>query len=71
MKDYETREACITHGIDKNIHKISVRKPEGKRPLGRPRRRRCITLQRILEKKNGKLWIGLNRLRIETSDGLL
>jgi hypothetical protein len=30
--------ACSTHG-DKNAYSILVGKPEGKRPLGRPRRR--------------------------------
>jgi len=28
---------CGTHGRDENAFIISVRKPEGKRPLGRPR----------------------------------
>jgi hypothetical protein len=26
-------------GEDRGVHRVSVRKPEGKRPLGRPRRR--------------------------------
>jgi hypothetical protein len=29
--------ACSTHGRNKKRIKILVRKPEGKRPLGRPR----------------------------------
>jgi hypothetical protein len=29
--------ACI--GQDRKVYKVLVRKPEGKRPLGRPRRR--------------------------------
>jgi hypothetical protein len=32
-------KACSTHGAKMNAHRISVGKPEGKRPLGRPRRR--------------------------------
>jgi transposase len=31
--------ACTTNGGKKNVYRIVVRKPEGKRPLGRPRRR--------------------------------
>jgi hypothetical protein len=31
--------ACSTHGKKWNAHRILVRRSEGKRPLGRPRRR--------------------------------
>jgi hypothetical protein len=31
--------ACSTNGANKNTYRILVGKPEGKRPLGRPRRR--------------------------------
>jgi hypothetical protein len=31
--------ACSTHGEKRNAYKTLVGKPEGKRPLGRPRRR--------------------------------
>jgi hypothetical protein len=31
--------AYSTHGDKRNAYRISVGKPEGKRPLGRPRRR--------------------------------
>jgi hypothetical protein len=31
--------ACSTNGETTNAYRILVRKPEGKRPLGRPRRR--------------------------------
>jgi hypothetical protein len=30
---------CSTHGEKRNVYRILVGKPEGKRPLGRPRRR--------------------------------
>jgi hypothetical protein len=33
------RGACRTHGEKKNTYRILVGKPEGKRPLGRSRRR--------------------------------
>jgi hypothetical protein len=29
--------ACITNGVKKNAYRLLVGKPEGKRPLGRPR----------------------------------
>jgi hypothetical protein len=29
---------CSTYGEKRNAYRILVRKPEGKRPLGRPRR---------------------------------
>jgi hypothetical protein len=31
--------ACSTNGVKRNVYRILVGKPEGKRPLGRPRRR--------------------------------
>jgi hypothetical protein len=31
--------ACITNGEERNAGRILVGRPEGKRPLGRPRRR--------------------------------
>jgi hypothetical protein len=32
-------EACSTNGEKRNTYKVLEGKPEGKRPLGRPRRR--------------------------------
>jgi hypothetical protein len=32
-------KACSTHGAERNAYRILVGKPEGRRPLGRPRRR--------------------------------
>jgi len=31
--------ACGTYGEGRGVYRVLVRKPEGKRPLGRPRRR--------------------------------
>jgi hypothetical protein len=48
-----------TYGEMRNSYKILVGKPEGKRPLGRPRRDGKI-LERILEKRwKGVDWIHL------------
>jgi hypothetical protein len=42
--------ACSTNGEKKTAYRILVGKPEGKRPLGRPRRRWRIIIEWILEK---------------------
>ena len=39
MKENEAGCTCDTYGREENAHKGLVGKPEGKRPLGRPRRR--------------------------------
>jgi hypothetical protein len=39
VKKDEMRRACSTNGEKKNVYGILVVNPEGKRPLGRPRRR--------------------------------
>jgi hypothetical protein len=41
---------CIM-GENKNAYMVLVRKPEGKRPLGRPR-------PKILEGQDGMVWTG-------------
>jgi hypothetical protein len=47
-----------------------VGKPEGKRPLGTPRRRWVDNIKMAL-REDGMEWIGLIGLRIGTSGGLL
>jgi hypothetical protein len=37
--------ACSTNGEKLNVYRILVGKPEGKRPLGRPRRRRMDNIK--------------------------
>jgi hypothetical protein len=39
VKANEVGGACGTHGRGEKVYKVLVGKPEGKRPLGRPRRR--------------------------------
>jgi hypothetical protein len=53
-------------GEKRNTYRILVGKPEGKRPLGRPRRRWVDNIE-----MDGMVWIGLIWLRIGTSVGLL
>jgi hypothetical protein len=57
-------------GETRNVYKILVGKPEGKRPLGKPRRRRLDTIKMDL-RENGMVWTGSIWLRIGTSGGLL
>jgi hypothetical protein len=54
------------------MHRIFVGKPEGKRPLGRPRRRWVDTIRMDLGETgwDGVDWIGLMWLRIGTSGRL-
>jgi hypothetical protein len=39
MKEKEVGGTCGTYGRVEKMYKVLARKPEGKRPLGRPRRR--------------------------------
>jgi hypothetical protein len=57
-------------GERKNAYRILVGKPEGRRPLGRPRRRLVNNIKMDLRYK-GIVWIGLTWLRIGTAGGLL
>jgi hypothetical protein len=55
-------------GAKRNAYSILVGKPEGMRPLGRPRRRWVDNIKMDLRER---VWIGLIWLRIATSGGLL
>jgi hypothetical protein len=45
FKENEMGRACSTNGEKRSAYKILVGKPEGKRPLGRPRRRRVANIK--------------------------
>jgi hypothetical protein len=59
---------CSTNGEKRNAFRLLVGKPEGKIPLGRPRRR---WVDNILERWDGVIWTGLVWLRIGTGGELL
>jgi hypothetical protein len=57
-------------GVKRNAYRILVGKPEGRRPLGRPRRRWVDNIKIDL-RQDGMVWTGLIWLRISTSGRLL
>ena len=56
-------------GEDRGVHRVLVGKPEGKRPLGRPRRRWRIILRWIFRKLEEVVGTGWIWLRIGTVVG--
>jgi hypothetical protein len=52
-------------------YRIFVGRPEGRRPLGRPRHRWEDNIKMDLQEVGRGPWIGLIWLRIETGGGLL
>jgi hypothetical protein len=59
-------------GEGRNLYRVLVGKPEGKRPFGRPRRRWEDGIKMDLEEIGwGGVWSGFTWLRIGTGGGLL
>jgi hypothetical protein len=60
-------------GETTNAYRILVGKPEGKRPLGRPRHRWVDNIKMNLREIgwDGMVWTGSNWFKIGTSGGLL
>jgi hypothetical protein len=58
-------------GEGRNVYRVLVGKPEGKRPLGRPRRRWENAIKMDLREIGGGVWTGFTWLRIGTVGGLL
>jgi hypothetical protein len=62
---------CSIHREKKNAHMISVRKPEGKRPLGRTRRKWEDNKTDLREIRWGsKDWIDLARIEANGGHGI-
>jgi hypothetical protein len=55
----------------RNVYRILVGKPEGKKPIGRPRRRWEDNIKMDLMEIGFGVWIGFIWFRIGTSGGLL
>jgi len=58
-------------GQGRGVHRVLVGRPEGKRPLERPRRRWRIILRWIFRKWEGVVRTGWSWLRIGTAGGHL
>ena len=63
------RGACGVYG--RVVHRFLVGKPEGKRPLGRPRRRWEDNIKMDLQEGGGVVRTGWSWLRIGTDGGHL
>ena len=57
-------------GEERGVYRVLVGKPEGRRPLGRPRRR-WVDIRMDLREVVVGIWTGLGWPRIETGDGRL
>jgi hypothetical protein len=58
-------------GEGRNVYRVLVVKPEGKRPLGRTRRRWEEGIKMDLREISWGVWSGFTWLRIGTVGGLL
>jgi hypothetical protein len=58
-------------GEERGLYRVLVGKPEGKRPMGRPRRRWEDNIRMALQQVGCGGWTGLGWLRIETGGGQL
>jgi hypothetical protein len=57
-------------GEEGNVYKVLAGKPEGKRKLGRPRRRWEDGIRMDLRETGLGVWFGFDCLRTETGGGL-
>ena len=61
----------VRMGEGRGVHRVLVGKPEGKRPLGRPRLRWEDNIKMDLQEVGGGLETGCSWLRIGTGGGHL
>jgi len=67
IKENEMGRACSVSGEGRDIYRVLVGKPEGRRPLGRQGVKGRIILSWIFRKWDVGVWNGSNWLRIGTS----
>ena len=66
------RAGHVVHmGESRGVFRVLVGKSEGKRPLGRPRRRWEDNIKMDLQEVGCGVWTGSSWLRIGTTGGLL
>ena len=58
-------------GVERGVYRVLVGKPEGKRPLGRPRRRWVDNIRMVSRRWDVGIWTGLGWPRVETGGGRL
>ena len=71
LEKNEMGGACSTYGEEERHIQGEVRKPEGKRPLGRPSRRWEDNIKMDLQEVGGVVGTGWSWLRIGTCGGHL
>jgi hypothetical protein len=59
-------EHVMRLGEGRGMYRVLVGKPEGKRPLGRPRHRRGDNIKMHLQEVGWGVWTGSRWLRINT-----
>jgi hypothetical protein len=62
---------CSEYGVKRGVYRVLAGKPDGKRPLGGPRRRWEYNIKMDLMKLDMRLWNGSSWLRIGTGGGHL
>jgi hypothetical protein len=67
----EIGATCGAYGERRGAYRFLVGKPEGKRPLGRPRRRWKDNIEMEFQEVGCGLWIESSWLRIGTGGGHL
>jgi hypothetical protein len=68
---YEMGRECSTNGEKRNAYRILVGKPDGKRPIGRPRCRWLDNIKMDLGETEWGVWTGFIWHRIGTNGGLM
>jgi hypothetical protein len=67
----EMDAVCSTYGECRGVYRVLVGKPEGKRPLGRPRHGLEDNIKMDLQEMGCGAWTGSMWLRIGTGGGHL